>query len=74
MNPNQKAKIQQLIEGLDSTTIASQIGVPVQAVAAVRAHMTMGTYGKTSESRAQIIRTRNPGELTISTLHHGAAI
>src|ERR1700751_3383992 len=49
MNRDQRAKIQALIEkGWDSRTIAHEIGVSLQTVAAVRAHTTMGTYLKTS--------------------------
>jgi hypothetical protein len=49
MDPEQRAKIQDLLEkGWDSRAIAREIGVSIQAVAAVRAHRTMGTYTKSS--------------------------
>ena len=42
----QRDKIITLLEdGLSSQQIASQVGVEIQQVAAVKAHITMGTYG-----------------------------
>jgi hypothetical protein len=38
-----------LADGLDNQQISSQIGVSPQTVAAVKAHITMGTYGTASD-------------------------
>lgn len=45
-----KAKIiMQLEKGITSTKIASKLGFTRQQVAAIKAHMTMGTYQKTGQ-------------------------
>jgi len=46
VSPEQRQSIRSLLaDGLDNQEIAAQVGVSPGTVAAVKAHMTMGTYG-----------------------------
>jgi RecB family endonuclease NucS len=53
VSSEQKQAIRQLLgDGLDNKQIAAQIGVTPGQVAAVKAHMTMGTYGGVNDAEA----------------------
>jgi endonuclease len=54
VSADQRQSIRSLLaEGLDNQVIATQIGVSPGQVAAVKAHMTMGTYGGDSAPEAE---------------------
>ena len=62
----QKVKILDLLkQGLDSKVIALQEGVTVQQVAAIKAHVTMGTYSSTQSRSPYKVLTPN------SATNHG---
>jgi hypothetical protein len=59
-----REQIRELLgQGLSSDAVASRLGISRGTVAAVRAHMTMGTYERTRLSRSSGIYLRRDGEL-----------